>query len=109
VAENSRGEEDKLCSATAVVATAFTIGTDGLTDARRGSRTAENLEDEEARDPGRSGDGICGACGSDSGWCAFKSTCCVDGEDEAGGGGGELAGGEASRDGGIVSNCSGGA
>lgn len=112
VAENSRGEEDKLCSAVAVVGTAFTMGCEVVTDASRGSRATENLEDEEARDPrdpGRSGDDTCGAWGNDPGCCAFKSTCCVNGEEGAGSGGGEVAGGEVSRDGAIVSNCSGGA
>lgn len=56
--------DDKSCSVRAVVATAFTEVGEAETDASGGSRTAENLEDEEprdAREPGRSGDGMYGA------------------------------------------------
>lgn len=113
-AENSCGGdiEDKLCSVKAVVATAFTAAGEAETDASGGSRTAENLEDEEprdAREPGRSGDGTYGAWVNDAGCCTFRSTCCAGGEGGGGGGGG-VVGGEASREGAMISSVlSGGA
>lgn len=97
--------EDKSCSVRAVVATAFTAVGEAETDARGGSRAAENLEEEEprdAREPGRSGDGICGAWADEAGCCTFRSTSCVGGEGSGAGGGG-VVGGETSREDGIIS------
>lgn len=80
------GEDDtSACSVSAVVGAAFDIGEPVAPPARGGTRTTENLEVldiREAREPGRSGDGITGAClGADP--------LGIDGE---GGGGGDVVG-----------------
>jgi hypothetical protein len=94
------GDDGMVCSVNAIVADAFVVPGDPDEPLlpNGGMRPAENLEDEEireAREAGRSGEGIPGACvrGTEPVW--------FDGD---GGGGGEVVGeGVRDLDGGIAS------